>query len=464
MKPLPLQSPFFTAPRALAIGVALFLISSTVPVAAQSTWLPRVSNTDDPLTGVGFGGGLFVAVGEPGVILTSPDGIEWTERNSGTTQPLRGVTYGNGLFLVTGAAGTALTSPDGITWTPRNTSTSNMLSGAAFGDGRFVAVGGSGTIRFSDDGVTWQLAASTTSAFLQGVTYGGGKFVAVGFGKILHSTDGQTWTSASSGVNSVGFYLSPSYLNGVYVVVGLQGLIARSTDAENWVTLPVVVLTTFRGITNNGSQFVAVGDPLPEDGQEGQILTSPDGLTWDAMDLEVDVELFGIAHGATIEPNRYVVVGPVSSSTMEGLILSSCDDQASGLTFEAWRQLVFDAGELADPLISGAGADPDCDGIPNFSEYALGLPPKQPDGHDALAQISKELPAANPTTVTFKRPADRLFAVSYSISCSTDLATWTDLELEEEIVSETDGIQTVRFVDPGGSPGDKFYRIEFSGG
>jgi hypothetical protein len=60
---------------------------------------------------VTYGNGLFVAVGEDGAILTSPDGVNWTRRTSGTRNGLESVTYGNGLFVAVGEWGTILTSP-----------------------------------------------------------------------------------------------------------------------------------------------------------------------------------------------------------------------------------------------------------------------------------------------------------------------------------------------------------------
>jgi hypothetical protein len=35
------------------------------------------------------------------------------------------VTYGNGLFVAVGDGGTILTSPDGVTWTAQTSGTSN---------------------------------------------------------------------------------------------------------------------------------------------------------------------------------------------------------------------------------------------------------------------------------------------------------------------------------------------------
>jgi hypothetical protein len=62
---------------------------------AGTTWTLRFPGFND-LNGVTYGNGLFVAVGEGGTILTSPDGASWTRRTSGTSNRLRGVTYGNG--------------------------------------------------------------------------------------------------------------------------------------------------------------------------------------------------------------------------------------------------------------------------------------------------------------------------------------------------------------------------------
>ena len=68
--------------------------------------LPQGSN----LSGVAYGNGTFVAVGDTGTILTSPDGVAWDSRTSGTSNLLVGVTYGNGTFVAVGSNGTILQS------------------------------------------------------------------------------------------------------------------------------------------------------------------------------------------------------------------------------------------------------------------------------------------------------------------------------------------------------------------
>jgi len=59
---------------------------------------------------VTYGNGMFVAVGNAGKLLTSPDGVTWTARDSGTGQPLFGVAYGHGTFVAVGYNGTIIQS------------------------------------------------------------------------------------------------------------------------------------------------------------------------------------------------------------------------------------------------------------------------------------------------------------------------------------------------------------------
>jgi hypothetical protein len=75
------------------------------------SWTVRTSGTGSWLNDVTYGNGLFVAVGNGGTILTSPDGVSWTERTSPTIGGLFSVTYGNGTFVAVGDRGIILTSP-----------------------------------------------------------------------------------------------------------------------------------------------------------------------------------------------------------------------------------------------------------------------------------------------------------------------------------------------------------------
>jgi len=154
--------------------------------------------------------GLFVAVGDNGTILTSPDGTTWTQRTSppgpfGARVHLYDVTYGNGLFVTVGGDnGTILTSPDGTTWAKRNSGTSEEFLGVTYGNGIFLTIGLDGNILISPDGTTWTEGSYENSysyGFFKAATYGNGLFVTVSKnGAIQTSPDGTTWTQRTSGI------------------------------------------------------------------------------------------------------------------------------------------------------------------------------------------------------------------------------------------------------------------------
>ena len=116
--------------------------------------------------------GQFVAVGEGGTILTSPDGTAWTKRTSGNSLWLVGVGFGNGLFVVVGDLGTILTSPDGITWTTRR-SGGVRINAVAYGNGTFLAVDDNGFRWLSSDGLTWSSGATNRTGISASNSCGG---------------------------------------------------------------------------------------------------------------------------------------------------------------------------------------------------------------------------------------------------------------------------------------------------
>ncbi len=189
-------------------------ILSSNPVA-DSHWRNPLSR-DNVLSGVTYGNRTFVAVGDSGAILTSPDGVTWASVNSGTASSLNGVTYGHGAFVAVGDSGTMLTSPDGATWTSVNSGTTVSLKGVTYGNGAFVVVGGYGTILTSTDGTTWTFRTSETIGFSNAAPVRYGAFVAVGdSGAILTSPDGIKWTSGNSGTTSAVVY-GVTYGNSIF--------------------------------------------------------------------------------------------------------------------------------------------------------------------------------------------------------------------------------------------------------
>jgi hypothetical protein len=151
------------------------------------------------LSGLIFGGGTFVAVGEGGVILTSRDTVRWKGKKSPSAGFHDAVGYGQGGFVIVGED--ILTSSDGTLWRPRAPSERLGLSAITWGRNKFVAISGRG-------GMTWGECMERVPLGLPGhcyfeaVTFGAGIFVAVGWhgadADIATSEDGINWRQSLS--------------------------------------------------------------------------------------------------------------------------------------------------------------------------------------------------------------------------------------------------------------------------
>jgi hypothetical protein len=180
----------------------------------QSHWEVKPSNANASLNAIAFGNGLFVAVGDNGIIVTSPDGDVWTPRVSGTTDRLPAIVFGNGRFVAPRANRglPGITSTDGINWAPisvTNSSGAPAESGAwdgiAFGNGRFLAVGSDGNnsteIMASANGTAFQTveyarypAPNYLIAGLKSVIFFDGQYYAgTAYDGIFASPDGIAW-------------------------------------------------------------------------------------------------------------------------------------------------------------------------------------------------------------------------------------------------------------------------------
>ena len=320
--------------RYILIIFSLFLFSLTV--------ISCKSSDDDDITSSTSSTGLFVTVGDNGIILTSSDGISWTKRTSGTTKNLYGVTYGNSTFVTVGDNGTILTSSDGTTWTNKRTSsgTTKNLYGVTYGDGLFVTVGDNATILTSSDGTTWTNTSTnkrTTLRYfskadtnhLYGVTYGDDLFVTVGDNAtILTSSDGTTWTERD-GLRSK--WATPKYLKGVtyrkklFVAVGRNGLILNSPDGITWKQRKSGTKYNLVGITYTSSCGKAEWKGLDAGlckngifvsvGKNGRILTSFDGNWWVKRTFKLPEWLYAVTYGN----GTFVTVG------VNGVIITSFD-------------------------------------------------------------------------------------------------------------------------------------------
>ena len=295
--------------RLLIAGLVAAAVATRA--AGLGEWHLRQSPvTNLTLNAVAYGNGQFVAVGEGGTILTSPDGSNWISQISGTTQTLSGVIYGSNLFVAVGNVGTTLASSNGRDWAvhvvpPVPPSPPPDLVAITHGQGLFVA----GGIYTSSDGTNW----SRTEAFVmyERVSFGNGVFVGVwnigppGAPRLYTSTNGTNWSSRPWWPD---FPMAKSITFGAGRFVAVGGdvdlrhysmITSVSTNGSDWTAQNVIGHTTFlRYVYYCGDLFFALG--------YGNVFsTSVDGFGWSTGIFPSTPEKSAVAFGA----DTYVVVG-----------------------------------------------------------------------------------------------------------------------------------------------------------
>jgi hypothetical protein len=141
--------------NAIAYGngrfVAVGLAGTVVTSPDGTTWTAGQLGSTDDFYGITYGPLGFVAVGNNGDIFLSPDGSLWLQQNSPTNNVLVHVDNDGGILLAVGFSGTVLTSQDGgVTWAAESSGTGQRLDGVALGQDAFVLTGTAGVVVMSD--------------------------------------------------------------------------------------------------------------------------------------------------------------------------------------------------------------------------------------------------------------------------------------------------------------------------
>jgi hypothetical protein len=303
-----------------AVCLLCVLTSNLLAVGPLDIWqwrnpLPQ----GNKLVGVNYCGGLLVALGNNGTILTSTNLATsgWVQSPMGTnTQSFQAIACGNGMFVVGGSGGgnpgTILTSTDGANWYTQTWTNANprAINSLAYGAGLFVAACERAEIWTSPDGTNWTQrvtgGGSTTGA--NGITYHPDfGFVLVGsLGLVMTSADGITWASQNSAttisLNGITFGTNSSG-DGIFVVAGSSGLILTSPDGTNWIGQASTITASLKNVAYGpGIGFVAVGSSS----SVSWVTASTDGTNWTGGVAVPGNE--GLA-GVTYAPGMFVTVG-----------------------------------------------------------------------------------------------------------------------------------------------------------
>ncbi len=133
---------------------------------------------------------------------------------------------------------------------------------------------------------------------------------------------------------------------------------------------------------------------------------------------------------------------------------------APSASFEAWRSDQFTPAELGAPDVSGPGADPAGDGVPNLVKYALGLDARVPALKPDLLQWGVDSEGNSRVlwlTYTRNKAAEDVAIVPYF---GAEVADWT--EAPETVIADLGKRERVRteHAIPAGAPALGLMRVE----
>ena len=300
----------------IAVGEDGSIISSP----DGKNWEIQTAGINDKLNAICYSENLnlFVAVGINGTILTSPDGTTWTSISSGVSVELNEIIYSEheNIFIIVGANGTILTSPDGTTWTLRTSNSTEYLVSICYSEEKeyYLAISASTQILKSEDGITWvDYSEITTAGTMTNIIYNNklkSFIVVVMFtttSGIYTSPDGITWTVKSELgdlLNQI-VYCDNSDL---FCVIGNNGMISISQNLVDWGIKRNNLNVTINAIcySENLNMYVAVGN-------SGTILTSLDGIVWTKIQ---NVYEYSNYYDVIYAKNKFIVIGGAGTVTV----------------------------------------------------------------------------------------------------------------------------------------------------
>ncbi|MGZ0654847.1 PKD domain-containing protein [Coraliomargarita sp. W4R72] len=244
-------------------GLDIILHSNGITSSSDgSNWQSRILSNFTP-SGIATGTDRIVVVGRGydytlsgwfPMTVVSTDGVTWTYQNHDPLLRLNAVAFAAGVFVAVGDDGIILTSPDGSSWTSQSVTTQDLYSVITIDSG-FVTSGQQGTVMTSLDGGTWIPASTpTTSSTLRSLATDGVKVAGVGLGGEYWWSDngGIDWESRSFGLSK----FSPTmithgenlwiaaYSSYVSASASYELNLAVSSDGLKWGMLPSIVTSS----------------------------------------------------------------------------------------------------------------------------------------------------------------------------------------------------------------------------
>jgi hypothetical protein len=235
---------------------------------------------------------------------------EWVWRNPlPMGNSLNDVTWNGESLVAVGTNGTILTSRDALTWVARDSGTLTTIKAITWTGSQFVAVGGdywtSGLVITSPDGINWQIQDELGTRILNDVIWDGSQVITVSSdGSIYSSIDGVEWSHQQP--LDVASYQAIVWTGERYIAGGSKdynrGLISTSLDGVSWdhIDITLQVSDSLADTQPVPRDIIWTGDQVVVVGSEGLILTSPDGINWTQQDAGITDEFSSVTWTGTI--------------------------------------------------------------------------------------------------------------------------------------------------------------------
>jgi hypothetical protein len=295
----------------------------------------------------------------------------------------------------------------GDAWSSRSNNIKQDLYGiASNADGRFVSVGNNGAAVGSDDNIMWLPVITGVSAHLRDIVCHGSTWVLVGYNStIMRSTDGKNFVArpAPEGVNNANLEAVATDGNGKWMAVGAVGaasaIFFSLDDGVTWSNI-IGVGTSGNLCVEWGAVNWVVG------GGNGQILTSPDGVTWTSnnvgsTDAVMALAFDGGSHwlAATGKDIRRSVSG---GSTWALLVANVTGFIIQGMEYADGRwMLVSLNGQVRTSLNESDWESPNITGIGTTPLYDVCATQGARAGWALCGAVNPNAPLANRTAVVY---------------------------------------------------------------
>lgn len=223
-------------------------------------------------------------------------------------------TDSNSKFVAVAEGGSkAMYSTNGTTWTNGSGVYGYAAGRIAVGPAGFIVppTGYNQNAQISTDGITWSLTTFTDYTGWWGAGFGNGTYVVAGDGLVNTSDDLVTWTKTLvADFNYSSIKAGVVYGQSKFVAAGSNGNVFTSPDGLTW-TSRTSTWTNAQDMTSlaaGPSSFVAVGGKY---GNTTEAMSSTDGITWTKRTLSAANRWNSVIYGA----GRFVAVGNPGGNT-----------------------------------------------------------------------------------------------------------------------------------------------------